>query len=214
MSDYLKQLKEEGEAKGYFQILPLKDLDKSCCSSAETMVIDFDALKEKITKEKNLHSLKSCDALKIIPSHNRIDFIEMKGVREMVMRWGNSSSDTVLDKKVEKKVKRYNFIGKIEDSLTILKILTTTREITFNDKTRLHYLNTQKNFVILTDIEPEENWVRYISLGFEAIAVRIQWQVEMQFMAELDSIPTNLAPNFQPPILKNCREIDQYYASL
>ena len=76
----LNKFLELGIDKGYFTIRPLKDIDKSCCQSAEVEVIDFDSVKERLVKDFSAKILtpKSCDALKILPEMNRVDFIEMK----------------------------------------------------------------------------------------------------------------------------------------
>lgn len=217
INDYLADLLANGVASGHFILLPINRLDKSCCLAAKTEVIDFDAVKEKIRDEKGTHNLKSCDALKIIPTHGRIDFIEMKGLKQLV-KWSRHKQDVVnLDIEVREKVLNFNLLGKIVDSLRLLDFITTLRDFPFNDETRKHYLDVEKYFVVLIDIDPAENAIEFIALNLQfwaSFSTNIEHQIERYFAAELSRIPVNIAPNFQHPILKHCGEIDQYYASL
>lgn len=87
----LQRLLGFGIVNHYFLITEIGKLDKSCCTSLKTEVIDFDKTEEFHRKEHNYQNLKSCDALKILVQKNRIDFIEMKGFKEFIKRQLNQS---------------------------------------------------------------------------------------------------------------------------
>lgn len=217
VSDYLQNLQNEGVEAGYFLLQPLGAIDKSCCKRAGTEVIDFDAVKGKITKGQRTNTPKSCDALKILPALERIDFIEMKGFREMLTR---SRGDAVqLNQQVQGKIAGFNLLDKIVDSLQILDMLVMPQSfgLAFNDDALLYYQNTQKHLVVLIDIDPAENAIEYLALNFLFLgefSTSVEYQIEHHFATELDRFPLDLAPNFQQPVLKNCNQIDAYYASL
>jgi hypothetical protein len=217
ISGYLSNLLAEGQRAGYFNLLPLNALHKSCCAAVQTEVVDFDVVKDKLTQAQRLHTLKSCDALKILPAQERLDFIEMKALREVLRRSRNQHNSAKLDTELREKAEDFNFLGKIVDSLHLLQSLTTLREMTFNDQARQGYLNARKHFVVLTDLDPEETAIEFFALNLAFLAsfsTPIALQIERHLSTELSKVPSNLAPNFQPPMLMHCGQVDGYYAVL
>jgi len=75
----LERLMAFGISKNFFDVMPLGELEKSCCSNSKIEVIDYDKTKELVSSIAKIQQPKSADALKILPDLNRIDFIELKG---------------------------------------------------------------------------------------------------------------------------------------
>ncbi|MBI5916228.1 MAG: hypothetical protein HY842_12705 [Bacteroidetes bacterium] len=192
-------------------------VDKSCCTAAATEIIDFDRLKGKLVREKGLQTLKSCDGLKILPASGRIDFVEMKGVRKMLQFTKNHSKPAELHQEISDRFDSFNFLGKIRDSWTLLTLVASLKEFLVEGGTRNELFEARKHLVILTDIDPNENAVELIALNLQYLATfstPIERQISKLFANALDAIPEGLFLNFQKPILKNCNDVDAYYASV
>ena len=101
VKDFLSKFLQFGIDKGYFQQRKVKDLPKVCCLQSEVEVIDFDKTKECICKEIKIQSSKSCDALRILPESERMDFIEFKGFRKFIGSNSNTN-ETKIKKHIEK----------------------------------------------------------------------------------------------------------------
>ena len=57
ISSFLQKLLDEGIRLGYFQMLPIGQIDKTCCSAAQTEAIDFDETEEKLRIVKGFDSI-------------------------------------------------------------------------------------------------------------------------------------------------------------
>ncbi|MCU0347603.1 MAG: hypothetical protein MUC59_11750 [Saprospiraceae bacterium] len=214
---FLEKFLEIGVQNGYFELSTIGSVDKSCCTAATTEIIDFDKLKEKLVQEKGLQTLKSCDGLKILPNKERIDFVEMKGVRKLLQYTKNHTKPVALKQEISDKFDSFNFLGKIRDSWTLLTLVASLKEFIVEGGTRNELFEARKHLVILTDIDPNENAVELIALNLQYLATfstPIERQISELFANALDAIPEGLFLNFQKPVLKSCKEIDAYYGSL
>jgi hypothetical protein len=120
----LKRLMEFGIQEKFFDIKPLGELPKSCCTESKVDVIDFDRTKEIISKICGLQQPKSADALKILPDLNRIDFIELKGFQQFIKHFDKQSKGhSQPDETIKNQIVDFNLSEKIHDSLFILNSL-------------------------------------------------------------------------------------------
>ena len=81
----LNDLKLFGQTEGYFEIKRIGDFDNAQnegFSHINVVAIDFDKTKTKVCNELNLNCCKSCDALDIINTKDKINFIEFKELED------------------------------------------------------------------------------------------------------------------------------------
>jgi hypothetical protein len=217
ISDFLTNFLNIGIEIGYFTLSKIKNLDKTCCTDSDIEVIDFDATKEKIVASQKLKTIKSCDALIINAKKERIDFIEMKGFQKMILYSKNRANSQDLKVEFEEKVKKFNFIGKIDDSFYILNTLYRLKEFDLSDGKSKPLLDVKKQLIILTDVSSKTNAIERIAvdlLFLENFSTPIETQILNIVSTELDKTHKYLAHNFQQPILMTCNDIDEYYASI
>jgi hypothetical protein len=217
ISDFLTDFLNIGIETGYFTLSKIKNLDKTCCTDSEIEVIDFDATKEKIVALGKLKTIKSCDALIINAEKERIDFIEMKGFQKMILYSKNKADSKKLKAEFEEKVKKFNFIGKIDDSIFILNMLYRLNKFNLADGKGKPLLDVNKHLIILTDVSSETNAIERIAvdlLFLENFSTPIETLILNIVSTELDKTHKYLAHNFQQPILMTCNDIDAYYASI
>jgi len=208
---FLKRLVEYGEGKGLFLKMPIKDVPKSCCDAAITEVYDFDECKELISKAHNLNSPKSCDALKIIPTKNILDFIEFKSWKKFI-EWQLDDGDERA--KIEQQINNFRLDEKITDSILILETLINHPDFRLLKDEKRAYLDTAKRFIILTDIEelnqrPLEQLT--VTLGNLASMPSIESRIAEKFSMEIKSISGDTLKNLQKPITMTCSTIDKFY---
>ena len=141
VEDYLLYLENKGIEKGYFDLQSIKDIDKSCCTEARTMVIDFDKTKEKLVAQSKLVTTKSCDCLKIRPHKQCLDLIEIKGFAESLKYYRGAK----IDEKLTENVKKFDLEKKIEDSLHLLETLVRKEEFQRNNADAQFFRETKIN---------------------------------------------------------------------
>ena len=88
----LKKLRDFGVSENYFEIKRIGDFDNSeneGFDHIDTVAIDFDITAQKFSHEHGQDSFKSCDALDIIHSNDKINLIEFKQIEttEDVVDW-------------------------------------------------------------------------------------------------------------------------------
>ena len=83
----LKELKSFGVRKKYFEIGPVCEFRKADGGTVhiKTEAIDFDETKRVWCAEKKKKESESCDALDIVHSKNRVNFIEFKPLKKIRM---------------------------------------------------------------------------------------------------------------------------------
>jgi hypothetical protein len=201
-----------------FEIVPIKDIEKSCCKVSTTEVIDFDETKRVIISNINkteikMQEPKSCDALKIMPDINRLDFIEFKGLQEFIKRLPGNEEEQKLA--VKEKLEKFDFQRKIGDSIFLLQQIFLLTSYSMTNEERAHFKKVEKNYFIMVDIDFEESRVEEIAFTLEFLS-----QVSDIKKHIIDSI-CNSIEGFQDGIfginktkLISKNNIDRYYSSL
>jgi hypothetical protein len=207
VKSFLKNFLKFGIDNGYFKLLAVKDIPKVCCPESDIEAIDFDQTKEGICKEFKRSSLKSCDALKIIPERQRIDFIEFKGFKNFIAN--NSNID---ERKVKKQIEGLNLSGKIIDSNHLLEILLSKRHDTTVSEKKFYY-QVEKNYIIVTDLDDGiENFMLTLDFLSEVSEpYSIERTIVDKLGREVNSLPGSELHNIKPPMLKSCRSFDTFY---
>jgi hypothetical protein len=209
VEDYLIHLESKGVEKGYFELKKIKNIEKSCCTIADTEVIDFDSIKDKLTTSGGLVTTKSCDCIKICPTKQCIDLIEMKGFVNLVENFKKKR----IDLEVNKKIAKFNFTKKIEDSLVLLDILVRKTEFEKTLEDDVFFRETKINYIVLTDVDSINESFNYIALNFIFYAEysdSMENYIASEISKELTKIP-NINHKLNSPMLKTCNEIDDYY---
>jgi hypothetical protein len=209
VADYLTYLEEKGIEIGYFELMPIKDIAISCCTSATTLVIDFDKTKEKIVAAQDWVTTKSCDCLKIRPNNHCIDLIEIKGFTKFIEHFKNAK----INEKIDKTVAKYDLQGKIQDSLHLLYTITINKELDRTKDDVQFFRNTKINYILLTDIDSINNGMNYFNLAMYFLATHsnsLENYITLKLETELLNIP-NMGSKLNTPMQKSCGEIDDFY---
>ena len=217
----LNKLLQFGLENGYFEILEIRNIEKSCCKHSVTSVIDFDATKRKIVDAFcngtfHIQEPKSCDALKILPEINRLDFIEFKGVSRVIADL--SSRSKVNQGVIQKRIEKFDFRAKITDSLWVLQTLLQSTAFQMTKSERTEFLNTEKNYFILVDVEIEDNPIQNLALTMEFLSVTssitsiTNWVLE-SIQNEIGEFDNSMV-NVNKPKLISGKFVDAYYQSL
>jgi len=148
----LTSLKQFGIDKNYFEIKKIGDFSnasKEGFDHIKTEAIDFDKTKEKVCNELKQEGYKSCDALDIIDSKNRINFIEFKQLenRENIIDW----------------IENLDLPLKIKDSRDILYNIVRSRDFVYRDKKK-KILSCEKNIIISFSLSNKNSIIKFVSL--------------------------------------------------
>lgn len=216
VADYLTYLEQRGIEKGYFELYEIRNIGSTCCQNATTQVIDFDATKEKIVEANKWKSVKSCDCLKIRPDEGCIDLIEMKSFKQIINNYfrDKRNDGKRVDKVINDKIVGFNFVKKIENSMTILDNVTLKKEFDQTLEDDKFYRETKIDYIVLTDIDTINDSINSIVLNVIFLAeysVSIEDYISTKLDNELNAIP-NISHKLNKPMLKTCSEIDAYYA--
>lgn len=210
LKDFLIALQDYGIKENLFEIIKIKDLEKSCCEQSNVEVIDFDKTKEFFCEKQSLDTLKSADALKFLFDEERIDFIEMKGIKNYIKYQYDKTGN--LEDQINGKVDTFDFYSKYYESFHILYQIVKSKNFLFKNKIDL-LKKTDINFIILTDIEEDESPVEFIATSLDFLS---ETSTEMSKIFEIfdNKVNTHDFPKLHKmnkPILKNCTLIDIYY---
>jgi len=209
----LEGLKISDKLEPYFRIDTIGLISKTCCTLANTKVIDFDRTKMLIAKQYQLSEPKSCDALKIIIEGDAsIDFIEFKGLKKFIYNlWRDGKP---IDIQMESQFDKFKLNYKIEDSLLILRLMIQNRKFNLTTDERLIYSKLPKNYIILTDLELEEDGRLDLFVNLNLLAANNPKNLEKE-MSEILQQKIDIAgskfPEINRPILLTCSTIDKYY---
>ena len=178
-----------GKTNGYFDIKRIGDFDNAVSegfSHINTQAIHFDKTKEKICKECKQESIKSCDALHIIPNKNRINFIEFKQIidNSNLIRWTTG----------------LNLAQKIKDSKEVLLLILRNPQIVHSDKVN-KFNNLEKNVIISFDVLTSSKNKIYVYIKY--------FQVKQLIIKELKNIIP--VENFNNPECIKTNEFDIEY---
>ncbi len=211
----LEKLLNFGIDNDYFKIKEIGQINKSCCKSLSVEVIDFDEVKKKISKEKDMQEPKSCDALKILINSDKLDFIEFKGFEEFINRELIKENDEIQDNKISEKIEEFKFNRKIEDSFFILKYILMNKKFEYSNKERDFFDDkVQKNYYILTDLNMDENPLEIFNLNLELLSEihqnkDIHKKISISIKDNLSKIKNDYLIN--PPKLLTCESIKSIY---
>lgn len=212
VTQLLNKLLEFGINRGYFFVFEMGKLDKGCCKSLTIEVIDFDKTEEIHRTKHNYQILKSCDALKILANEGRIDFIEMKGFKQF-MAW-QLKADEPISIQVKEKVMNWEFYVKINDSITVLNNIIQSRPFNISGTERKLFHEIPKNYIILTDIEVENNGLESFLETMEFLAVtssNIEVAVSKALSQEFQALEIQNFYNLQKPMLMSCKSFERFY---
>ena len=161
----LDRLMSFGIENGFFEEKPLGKLEKSCCPCTKTEVIDFDKAKEKILKETSCQQPKSADAIKILPHLSRIDFIEMKGWEQFIIRNKDKNN---FSEETENHIDNLRLSTKIRDRLNTLWIFVKNKNLRCSNLEFSQYEQAEKNYFVVVDIDLHHDPLkdRAVILGF------------------------------------------------
>lgn len=132
----LNQLKSFGQNQGYFETKRIGDFDNAQTEGffhINTIAIDFDKTKIKVCNELNLNCCKSCDALDIIDTKNKINFIEFKELEDRA--------------NIEDWIGNLDLPQKIKDSRDILFNIVRNRDFVHRDK-KPQFISCEKDVII------------------------------------------------------------------
>lgn len=146
----LEKLIEFGLKKGFFVLKPLGILNSIPVPEVDVEVIDFDYTKERVCDEKKLQMVSSCDALKILPDLNRVDFIELKSITNYLIHNDNDADA------LKRKIRSFNFEDKIQDSHFLLQTIAFNNLLNLTREERRAFHLIEKNYFIVIDTDIEE----------------------------------------------------------
>jgi hypothetical protein len=196
----------------FFEIKPLGQLEKSCCSNSTLDVIDFDKTKTIISIKRSETDPKSADALKIIPEKNRVDFIELKGFKKFIE---NHQQDKTVEEKINTQITDFNLVKKIMDSLYVLEGVIRDRKFNCTKSEYNQYESTAKNYIVVTDIDdPLKNRLflyNYLAGDGSEKIDTIKHTIMEKLTESTNSI---LLDGLNRPIILSCNEIDKFYESI
>lgn len=135
----------------------------------EILIIDYDKTKDMLIAELNtsgqkFQSLKSCDALKILPNLRRIDFIEFKGISQFLlwMRKLKLSENALMEQ-----VKKFELETKITHSFLILRLIMQLADYKQTREEREQFRKVEINYLVMVDVELEENSIQNLALTLQ-----------------------------------------------
>ncbi|HZG86233.1 hypothetical protein [Paenibacillus sp.] len=215
----LQRLLSFGVENGIFKILPIKDIDKSCCKVSTTEVIDFDETKRMIIAEINsskwkMQEPKSCDALKIIPQVNRLDFIEFKGLNTFLERLEDSGKN--VEEEISKQIGKFEFGTKIFDSFQVLDYVLKSAKFGMSKTERQSFALVEKNYFIMVDIEVGEDGIQDFALMMEFLSQtsNVRNTILSYIKEDIKGLGGSGIVKMNSPKLINVKEVDKMYASV
>jgi predicted nuclease of restriction endonuclease-like (RecB) superfamily len=209
----LKRLMEFGIQEKFFDIKPIGELPKSCCTQSKVDVIDFDQTKEIISKIGGLQQPKSADALKILPELNHIDFIELKGFQQFIKHFDKQSKGHFQpDETIKNQIVDFNLSQKIHDSLFILNSLIHHKDFKRTQSEAAKFKQITKGYLIVVDIELNKDPIkdRLVTLAFLSKG-SLEHRIINQLNNSIGEIPASALENLEAPKLVSCKTIDAYY---
>jgi hypothetical protein len=186
----LKDLKTFGISENYFDIKRIGDFADSIkegFSHINTEAIDFDTTTQKLCGEQGQPPSKSCDALDIVYSKNKINLIEFKQLRDK----GN----------IEEWIQNLELPQKIKDSRDVL--LNIIKKSKFNHKGKITKFNhCEKNVIISFDLTDDATKKTAILLRILTVKAIIEKQFYNNYIQ---------GENFNDPICISMTEFDTEY---
>lgn len=196
----LEKLVNIGEKHYGFNLVKLKDIDKSCCRDIDKSFYDFDKIKERVVSLHDLQTLSSCDALNIDNQKQSLDFIEMKGLLQFLTNAKN-------EKNVDKQVEKFDFKKKIEDSIYLLYTIINSKNFSATKQERNDLNIVKKRYFIVTDISLEKNPLELFSMTLDYLSnySNIDDYLILKLNDKINHI--EYSTEIEKPKLINCDEI-------
>ena len=186
----LKDLTTFGIAEKYFEIKRIGDFKNSGnegFSHINTEAIDFDTTTQKLCSEHRQPPCKSCDALDIVYSENKINFIEFKQLRD--------------NANIEKWIQDLELPQKIKDSREVL--LNIIRKGKFGHKNKIQkFISCVKNVIISFDLTDDATKKMAILFRYSTVKAIIEKQFYNNYIQ---------GENFNDPICIKMAEFDIEY---
>ena len=186
----LKDLTTFGIAEKYFEIKRIGDFKNSGnegFSHINTEAIDFDTTTQKLCSEHRQPPCKSCDALDIVYSENKINFIEFKQLRD--------------NANIEKWIQDLELPQKIKDSREVL--LNIIRKGKFGHKNKIQkFISCEKNVIISFDLTDDATKKMAILFRYSTVKAIIEKQFYNNYIQ---------GENFNDPICIKMAEFDIEY---
>lgn len=188
----LNELKTFGISEDYFEIKRIGDFKNSAregFSHINTVAIDFDTTAVKLCGEHQQAPCKSCDALDIIDSKNRLNLIEFKQLKDR--------------RDIENWIEGLELPQKIKDSRDVL--LNIIRKSRFNHKNKIKkYYSCEKNVIISFDLTDDAT--KRIAIFSRYLTVKSL--IEAQFYKNYIQ-----GENYNDPICIKMAEFDTEYSN-
>lgn len=189
----LNKLKSFGQTEGYFEIKKIGDFKNSKKEGFEnitTKAIDFDNTKEVLQKELKLQCFKSCDALDIINTKNKINFIEFKQIDDK--------------RKLDEFIKKLELPRKIKDSREV--ILNIIRKQKFIYKNKIGCFNkSTKNFIVCFKLIENKTETIAFYTRFLTVKSKIEAELNKNYIQ---------GENFNEPIYMLIKDFDKKYITV
>lgn len=186
----LEDLRTFGITEKYFEIKRIGDFPNANSegySHIDTKAIDFDTTTRKLCGEQGQQLCKSCDALDIIDSKNKINFIEFKQLidNETITAW----------------IEDLELPQKIKDSRGVL--LDIIRKSRFNHRDKIPTFNCcEKNFIISFDLTDDAKMKIAILGRYLTVKAIIEKQFHKNYVQ---------GENFNDPVCIRMTEFDTTY---
>ena len=168
----LDKFKKYGQRAGYFRIKRIGDFkgsEKEGFAHINTKAIDFDETTKTLCQEQGQNAIKSCDAVDIMVSENRINLIEFKQFDREEVR--------------KDYIRRLELPQKVKDSMSTLLNILRKKEMIHRDKVKT-FGSCEKNAIISFNLprDPEEK----LSLLFRTETITQKTATEMMIEAEFE----------------------------
>lgn len=111
--------------------------------------------------------------------------------------------------RLQKQITKFDFKGKIRDSIIILSSITQERGVLTAEE-RKEFYEIKKQPIFLTDINFDTNSTNYIALSLDFMG-SFSTHLEKLLIEEVNLIEADSLNNLQQPILMDCEEFKKYY---
>jgi tyrosyl-tRNA synthetase len=186
----LNELKAFGISENYFEIKRIGDFENSKnegFSHINTVAIDYDKTTRNLCGKHKQSPFKSCDALDIVDSKNKINFIEFKELRD--------------NNNIEKWIQHLELPQKIKDSHHVLRDIIKKDKFHHSGK-MTKYNFCEKNAIISFDLTDDATKKTAILLRIITVKKIIEKQFHNNYIQ---------GENFNEPICIRMTEFDAEY---
>jgi hypothetical protein len=192
------------KGKKYFLFKSLTDVSDNTCLCKVLKLIDFDETKKIVVSEANQSNRSSCDGLYL---NNNINFIEFKSFKKVKEQQHTED----LEKKEIRFISKtkISLPDKIESSIWIFEFVVHHKDIALKKEDKRSYLNIDKNYYIVVDIDLEEqNKDTFIAqLNGLTIPTSLYDNLIINVRTILDGVEASIKIN--KPLLIDCNKLKE-----